>query len=134
MIKGEISTRKGMEKLVKFYAMDPKSQEKAIADLDEQKKKIHNLKKTRKGLEKQLQSIDNQTTTPADPKDADQGEEPTTIRARALYKYDATNESELSFSANDVLKITEQDESGWWFAELGDKSGFIPSNYMALMS
>lgn len=131
MIKGEISTRKGMEKLVKFYAMDPKSQEKAIADLDEQKKKIHSMKKTRKGLERQLQGIDQQTTEPADPNDADQGEEQSVIRARALYKYDATNDSELSFGANAILKITEQDESGWWFAELGGKSGFIPSNYMA---
>ena len=133
-IKAEVGSKKGMEKLVKFYAMDPKSQEKAIAELDEQKKKISTLKKTRRGLERQLVELDSPETTPANP-ETEQTPMPDnkTVRARALYSYEATNDSELSFNGNDILAVTEQDESGWWFAEMNGKSGFIPSNYMSLL-
>jgi len=142
IIKAEISSKKGMEKLVKFYAKDPKSQEKSAADLEEQKQKISTLKKTRRGLEKQLTELDGPAPVPADPV-AEQTPivAPTPVaiqkayvcKARALYNYDATNESELSFRGNDILLITEQDASGWWFAELNGKSGFIPSNYMEVL-
>jgi hypothetical protein len=35
------------------------------------------------------------------------------IKARALFDYEAANETELSFKAGDILTITEQDKSGY---------------------
>lgn len=55
------------------------------------------------------------------------------LKARALYDYDATNDTELSFRAGDILTITEQDESGWWFAELNGAAGFVPNNYVEVL-
>jgi SH3 domain len=34
-------------------------------------------------------------------------------RCRALYDYDAQDEGELSFKADDVIVVYEKDESGW---------------------
>lgn len=44
-----------------------------------------------------------------------------TQRGRALYDFDATEDNELSFKVGDVLTILNQDESGWWEAQLGDQ-------------
>jgi hypothetical protein len=38
------------------------------------------------------------------------------------------------FKAGDILTVSWQDESGWWYAELGDQQGFVPSNYVMVMS
>lgn len=54
-------------------------------------------------------------------------------QARALYEYEATNENELSFPEGAILNIQEKDDSGWWFAELGGKTGFIPNNYVEVV-
>jgi hypothetical protein len=50
-----------------------------------------------------------------------------------LYEYEATNENELSFPEGAILNIQEKDDSGWWFAELGGKTGFIPNNYVEVV-
>jgi len=55
------------------------------------------------------------------------------VRAQGLYDYKATNDSEMSFNAGEILVITEQDESGWWFAELNGNVGFVPRNYLTLL-
>merc|ERR1711916_23703 len=55
------------------------------------------------------------------------------IKARALYTYDAANDTELSFKEGDILHVTEQDESGWWFAEIDGRSGFVPNNYVEVV-
>jgi len=53
--------------------------------------------------------------------------------AKAMFDYEAANDTELAFKAGDVLLITEQDSSGWWYAELNGKQGFIPNNYVELI-
>jgi len=55
------------------------------------------------------------------------------VKARALFDYEAANDTELGFKAGDILTVTEQDESGWWYAELSGKQGFVPNNYLSVV-
>uniref|UniRef100_A0A7S4N735 SH3 domain-containing protein n=1 Tax=Paramoeba aestuarina TaxID=180227 RepID=A0A7S4N735_9EUKA len=54
-------------------------------------------------------------------------------KARGLYEYVASNDTELSFKEGDIMQITDQDDSGWWFAEIDDRSGFVPKNYLEVV-
>jgi len=47
------------------------------------------------------------------------------VRARALYDFNRTTASELSFKFNDELVITEKLDGGWWRAELNGKTGLV---------
>ncbi len=38
-----------------------------------------------------------------------------------------------SFKAGEILTVSEQDESGWWYADLNGKQGFVPSNYLTVV-
>eukprot|EP00727_Mastigamoeba_balamuthi_P013288 m51a1_g8582 hypothetical protein (408) ;mRNA; r:30900-32765 len=49
---------------------------------------------------------------------------------KALYDYVGANDTELNMKEGDVVVVTETDESGWWYATNGDKSGFVPANYL----
>jgi len=52
---------------------------------------------------------------------------------RALYDYVASEENEISFKANSVIKVLLRDESGWWQGSVfgGDgKIGMFPSNFV----
>lgn len=131
-IKAETNSKKGLEKMVKFYARDPVAQEKAIGELEDQKQKIANMKETRSDLESQLTDLNSSGGAGVVDEDDEYDEAAVCVQARGLYDYEATNETELSFQENDLLTITEQDESGWWFAELNGKSGFVPRNYVEL--
>lgn len=51
-------------------------------------------------------------------------------RARALFDYDAKDDSELSFKQNDVLYVHHKDDSGWWECEILGRIGFAPWNYL----
>jgi hypothetical protein len=49
----------------------------------------------------------------------------------AIFPYDAQHEDELSFPADAVLQILDQNTtSGWFKARLGDQVGLIPSTYV----
>ena len=63
----------------------------------------------------------------------------------ALYDYDGVGEEELSFKAGDIIKVLENDESGWAAGEIEGKSkdaatddselhstrrGLFPMNYV----
>jgi len=69
----------------------------------------------------------------SDTGDDGSGEEYADISAKALFDYEAANDTELAFKAGDILTITEQDASGWWYAELNGKHGFIPNNYIEVL-
>lgn len=184
-IKVEVKSRKGLEKLVKFYGSDPVAQEKAKGELDEQSRKVAQLRENKRMVERQLSELlgaeykaehdpddddaddaaapgaaaaaAHANNAPAaarqSPPAADTGSTPgaghapaapsapapapsltVVAKAKALYDYEATNENELSFAEGDVLNITEQDDSGWWFAEHKGKTGFIPNNYVEQIS
>ncbi|EGC35502.1 hypothetical protein DICPUDRAFT_92017 [Dictyostelium purpureum] len=53
---------------------------------------------------------------------------------RALYDYNATEENEITFKANDLIKVVLKDESGWWQGSVvGDPTGRVgsfPSNFI----
>ena len=53
--------------------------------------------------------------------------------AKGTYEYVASNETELSFKEGEIMNITDQDDSGWWFAEIGERSGFVPKNYLEVV-
>jgi len=184
-IKLEIKSRKGLEKLVKFYGADPVAQEKAKGELDDQNRKLSQLREQRNAVERQMIEINPDYKRERDEDDEDDGEtnhnnsspnnsnnhtKPAVIvsarrddtkpsvsaaaaagsppsetapqapaagpvvKAKGMYDYQATNENELSFGEGDLLTISEQDDSGWWFAELKGKTGFVPSNYLNLIN
>ena len=147
-IKEQVKSKKGLEKLVKFYASDPVAQERANRELEDQKEKIQSLKNQAAEIEREL-GISGDSTPRQDesqnyyqePPHAyndptpdvaqEAAEEPgDVVTAVALYSYEATNESELSFKENDILTVTERDDSGWWYAELDGQCGFVPANYL----
>jgi len=157
-ISSETNAMKGLEKLVQFYASDPVAQEKAKGELEDQRKKIQGMQDNKTDLQRQLAQLDGTTESyanneAAEPDNAYQPEEEeqannyeetrseapeaeeatplvTLCRARALYDYKATNDTELNFNAGDILNITDRDESGWWYAELDGVLGFVPNNYV----
>lgn len=128
LILEEIAAIKGIKKLIRFYAED-QSQEKAKAELEAQISKIRGLEQTKISVEQKLFAINPSLSLEGIPDGVSQ-QFPT---ARALYTYAAIEPSELSFQSGDVLVITEQDKSGWWLANLGNKMGFIPRNYVTLL-
>eukprot|EP00026_Physarum_polycephalum_P007209 Phypoly_transcript_07266.p1 GENE.Phypoly_transcript_07266~~Phypoly_transcript_07266.p1 ORF type:complete len:474 (+),score=109.19 Phypoly_transcript_07266:75-1496(+) len=54
----------------------------------------------------------------------------TRVLVRALYNYDATEDNELSFKANDKIVVIQKDDSGWWHGELNGQVGIFPSNFV----
>lgn len=55
------------------------------------------------------------------------------MRARALYEFQASDETELGFAVGDELTVITQDPSGWWQAEMDGKRGMIPGNYVEIL-
>jgi len=54
----------------------------------------------------------------------------TRVIVRALYNYDATEDNELSFKANERIVVIQKDDSGWWHGELNGQVGIFPSNFV----
>ena len=163
-INTEVAAQKEMEQLVAQHAKEPKAQENAIKNLNIKNSEIEDLLIEKNNLTTQLQNLTEQSpesstqNSPAQERNAattkkksrnkatvlppgppvDEAplppEEEHVAKASALYSYQATNKSELSFQQDDILLITEQDESGWWFANLNGKCGFVPSNYMSVIT
>jgi len=134
-LRDEVRSKKGLEKLVKFYASDPAAQDKAKNELEDQNKKITFLKDARFKVHAKLNELGDHSTDDYAAEDEIEENENSApaAKARGLYDYAASNETELSFAEGDILTITEQDESGWWYAELRGNVGFIPRNYVELV-
>ncbi|XP_071108291.1 osteoclast-stimulating factor 1-like [Haliotis cracherodii] len=49
---------------------------------------------------------------------------------RAMYRYDAQQNDELTFDEGDLLYILDKTDTSWWKAKCGSKVGLIPSNYV----
>ncbi|XP_036828210.1 GRB2 related adaptor protein a isoform X1 [Oncorhynchus mykiss] len=55
------------------------------------------------------------------------------MEAMALYSFRATEGDELSFNKGDVLKVINmEDDPNWYTAELNNKKGYVPKNYINL--
>ncbi|PWN34270.1 uncharacterized protein FA14DRAFT_124014, partial [Meira miltonrushii] len=62
--------------------------------------------------------------------DYDDGEE-RSFFVRALYDFNSTESSSLSFKKGTLIEVLTQLESGWWDGLLGnDTRGWFPSNYV----
>lgn len=74
------------------------------------------------------------TTTTEGIKAAAAGQGPNFEFCRALYSYNATDSSSLSFRRHDVIGVVNKLETGWWDGFLGDVRGWFPSNYVTIIS
>jgi son of sevenless len=54
---------------------------------------------------------------------------PPPLYVRALYDYDADDQTSLSFRQGDIIQVLTQLESGWWDGVIHDIRGWFPSNY-----
>jgi len=131
VIASEVKSKKGLDKLVKFYASDPVAQKKATQEASDQQAKVDALKEEKKKITEQLNGLGGEVASDGGEQSSD--EELVDIKAKALFDYEAANETELGFKAGDILTITEQDTSGWWYAELNGKQGFVPNNYVEVV-
>ncbi|RVE66255.1 hypothetical protein OJAV_G00124400 [Oryzias javanicus] len=58
----------------------------------------------------------------------------TGLRARALYDYQAADETEITFDPDDIITNIEKIDEGWWRGVgPGGNSGLFPSNYVELL-
>ena len=55
--------------------------------------------------------------------------QPPGLYVRALYDYDADDQTSLSFQQGDVIQVLTQLESGWWDGIMHGQRGWFPSNY-----
>lgn len=57
------------------------------------------------------------------------------LKARALYDYQAADETEISFDPGDVITHIDQIDEGWWqgLAPDGKTYGLFPANYVELI-
>lgn len=44
--------------------------------------------------------------------------------------YDSTSPDKLPFEEGDVITVILKDSGGWWLARLGDREGWVPSDYL----
>jgi hypothetical protein len=51
-----------------------------------------------------------------------------------LYKYDATTEEELAFEEGETLTLYEQDDPDWFLVGNDTQVGFVPGNYVEVMT
>ncbi|MCJ1281548.1 hypothetical protein MMC26_000868 [Xylographa opegraphella] len=59
---------------------------------------------------------------------------PPGMYVRALYDYDADDQTSLSFHQGDIIQVITQLESGWWDGIINDVRGWFPSNYCAVVA
>ena len=58
----------------------------------------------------------------------------TEMWVRALYDYQADDQTSLSFRKGDVIQVLNQLESGWWDGMINEVRGWFPSNFCELLS
>jgi len=54
------------------------------------------------------------------------------LTCRALYDYASDEASDLSFYANEIINVIQQDDddSGWWEGEVNGRQGLFPKSYV----
>lgn len=61
-------------------------------------------------------------------------EAPTSFFVQAQYDFTSTEGSALSFRKGDVIEVLTQLESGWWDGLVNGKRGWMPCNYVKIIS
>jgi hypothetical protein len=130
----ETKAKSGLEALIGFYKDDPVAKKKAEVEVADAASKLQAIGERVKKIEGELKTVSGGSdarargttvvgATPA-------SNLPTIERLQALFDYDATSEQELTFKEGDWLEIKQKDDSGWWWAALGSKQGFVPNSYV----
>jgi son of sevenless-like protein len=57
-----------------------------------------------------------------------------TFFVRAIYDYQSSDPSSLSFQRDSVIEVLTRLDSGWWDGLLGEERGWFPSNYVTIVS
>jgi len=127
-IASESKARDGLKNLVTFYATDPVSQKRAEDQVQESEEKLARFRETKTSVQRQIDSLSGGGGGGGAPPRPQKSSGH--VKARGLYDYTATCDTELTFKTGDILTVTEQDDSGWWYAELNGQSGFVPNNYV----
>ncbi|KNC50947.1 cortactin isoform F [Thecamonas trahens ATCC 50062] len=70
------------------------------------------------------------TAPAAAPAKAAPGPPATKETCTAVYDYEATDDTELSFNEGDVITVLEKIDDGWWSGELNGNVGVFPANYV----
>jgi hypothetical protein len=145
MLNSETKSREGLENLVRFYSNDPASAKKAEDEIHQSEMKIQRINETLSLVHQQLEELGDSADSSSSPaagkpsnnnnsgkKDA--AKNSSGVRVRGIYEYSATCDTELSFTEGEMLTITEQDNSGWWYAVADDgRAGFVPNNYVEIV-
>jgi hypothetical protein len=55
-------------------------------------------------------------------------------RARALFEFIASDDTEISFAVGDIITVVREDDSGWWDCDKDGELGLAPGNYLEFLS
>ena len=152
LVRGDEQQAAALERMSVAYAKDPVGKKKADAELAEFQRKIADDKATLERLRADLAALSSGSgggsAGSGDAADggaagaeggaggaegADDGERSEPVKVRGIYDYTATCDTELTFREGDIFYVTDRDESGWWYATIDDKQGFVPANYVEIV-
>jgi len=144
IIRADEQQASALERMSAAYAKDPVGKKKADAELAEFNDRINDNKATIERLRGEIAAIqgegggDSAAAEPASTNNnnaeggaSDQNEP---VKVRGLYDYKASCDTELSFNEGDIFVVTLRDDSGWWYAQIDDKMGFVPENYVEIIN
>jgi len=75
-------------------------------------------------------SIDQGTPPPLPPEATTSTAQYVGTTMQALFSFQGCGDTELSFEKGDMIRISETDNSEWWYGTVGQKSGFFPCTYV----
>jgi len=144
IIRADEQQASALERMSAAYAKDPVGKKKADAELAEFNDRINENKGIVEKLRADIAAIKGdgggEAAPAAEPAAATAAEgtseeKPSEmIKVRGLYDYKASCDTELSFNEGDIFVVTVKDESGWWYATIDDKQGFVPENYVEVIN
>jgi len=132
-IRADEQQASALERMSQAYAKDPVGKKKADAELQEFNDRISDNKATLERLRSDLAALQGGGDAGAAEADAGGEQEQEPVKVRGVYDYTATADTELSFKEGDIFYVTLQDDSGWWYATIDDKQGFVPENYVEVV-
>jgi hypothetical protein len=54
-------------------------------------------------------------------------------RAKVLYQYDATDETQMTIYENEILEVTDTSNEEWWKGRVGNRDGWFPVSYVEVI-
>jgi len=146
-IRADEQKASALERMSAAYAKDPVGKAKADAELAEFKDRVNENKGIVERLRGEIAAIQGEGSgstaepaaaeaeagAPAAAEESGEAQQTTATKVRGLYDYKASCDTELSFNEGDIFVVTLMDDSGWWYATIDDKQGFVPENYVEIV-